>query len=268
MRKDIEYMPDEYKLKPFFHTGHQTYTRRWSKKEEEWLKYLLSKNYTRREIAESMGRSIQSIIDKRKKMRKKDKTYNEEHSQEKREINKKFLEEVKPVTVLDCYCGENNIYNEYELVTNDINRKINSDYHMDAHKLLCKLYSEDKTFDLIDLDPFGSAYDCFDLAIKMANKGLCITLGEMNLRRFAETEYVKYRYNINNLDDFNSDNLIKKIQIIGIRNKKDLRIFCKKDWNHISRVWFKISPMKRRGEEFYRKKTKKLESEKNLNEWM
>lgn len=118
MRKDIEYMPDEYKLKPFFHTGHQTYTRRWSKKEEEWLKYLLSKNYTRREIAESMGRSVQSIIDKRKKMRKKDKT------------------------------------------------------------------------------------------------------------------------------------------------------FCKKDWNHISRVWFKISPMKKRGEEFYRKKTKKVEFEKNLNEWM
>ena len=101
-----------------------------------------------------------------------------------------------------------------------------------------------KKYDLIDLDPFGSAYDCSDLAIKMARKGLYVTLGEMGHKRWKRLDYVKTRYGINNLDDFTSDNLIKKIQEIGIQNKKKLNVFACKDWQNISRVWFVIEPYK------------------------
>lgn len=97
---------------------------------------------------------------------------------------------------------------------------------------------------MIDLDPFGSAYDCFDLAIKMAKKGLCITLGEMGHKRWKRLDYVKDRYDITDLDDFTSLNLIKKIQEIGRYNKKNLIVFDYKDWQHISRVWFTIEPYK------------------------
>ena len=99
-------------------------------------------------------------------------------------------------------------------------------------------------YDMIDLDPFGSAYDCFDLAIKMAKKGLCITLGEMGHKRWKRLDFVKWRYGINSLDDFTSDIIIKKIQEIGIRNKKILKVFAKRDWQNISRVWFVIKPYK------------------------
>ena len=52
-------------------------------------------------------------------------------------------------------------------------------------------------FDLIDIDPFGSAYDCFDLSIKIAEKGLIITYGEMGHIRWKRLDYVNRIYNIN-----------------------------------------------------------------------
>ena len=115
---------------------------------------------------------------------------------------------------------------------------------MDALKCLCLLYSQNKKFDLIDLDPFGSAFDCFDLSIKMARKGLCVTLGEMGHRFWKRLDFVSKRYDIHELDDFTSDNLIKTIQCIGIQNKKQLIVYRKCDWHNISRVWFIIEPYK------------------------
>ena len=140
--------------------------------------------------------------------------------------------------------GGNLAYDGYNVVTNDINKDYDCNYNLDALKCLTKLYSENKKFDLIDLDPFGSAYDCFDLAIKMAKKGLCVTLGEMGHKRWKRLDYVRDRYNITNLNDFTSHNLIKKIQEIGRCNKKNLIVFDYKDWQHISRVWFIIEPYK------------------------
>ena len=117
-------------------------------------------------------------------------------------------------------------------------------YHLDALKLLCKLYCEGKTFDLIDLDPFGSAYDCFDLAIKMAKKGLVITLGELGHKRWKRLDYVERYYGITNLEDFTIDNLINHIQQLGMKNKKRLVVYEKKEWKNIGRVYFKIEPYK------------------------
>ena len=61
-------------------------------------------------------------------------------------------------------------------------------------------------FDLIDLDPFGSAYDCFDLAIKMAKKGLCITLGELGHKRWKRLDFVSSHYGIDNIDNLTLSN--------------------------------------------------------------
>ena len=115
---------------------------------------------------------------------------------------------------------------------------------MDSLRLLCKLYAESQKFDLIDLDPFGSAYDCFDLAIKMANKGLVITLGELGHKRWKRLDYVSPRYDINTLNDFTIQNLIAYIQKIGLRNKKELVVFDYREWRNIGRVWFKIEQCK------------------------
>ena len=101
-----------------------------------------------------------------------------------------------------------------------------------------------KEYDIIDLDPFGSAYDCFDLAIKMAKKGLIITFGELGHKRFKRLDFVRRYYGIETLEDFTTDNLIKHIIKIGERNKKILKPIYVKEWRNISRVYFRIENTK------------------------
>ena len=239
------HLKDEYKGEVLYkNIYHKSASRRWTEKEEQYLLYLLKKGYSVKEISEALNRTEVSVDMKRKRLRQQKGNYNPYHFLEKRDINEKFLEHIRPKSVLDLYCGKNTVYDNYNVTKNDINSSINSDYHMDALKCICKLYSMGKKYDLIDLDPFGSAYDCFDLAIKMANKGLCITLGEISQRRYKRLDYVSRYYDIYDLKEFNSDNLIKHIQKIGLRNRKQLKVFCKRDWNQISRVWFVLNDVK------------------------
>lgn len=245
IENDIPVMPKEYKGKTNVGGGYtDTNPRIWTDKELEWVKDLHSKGYSVREIAYSTGRTLTSVSIKLKRLSKKENLYNINHIDEKYAINKKFLEEINPKNVLDVFCGENKFYKDYNCITNDINKNIDCDYHLDALKLCCKLYIEENKFDLIDLDPYGSAYDCFDLAIKMAKKGLAITLGELGHKRWKRLDYVSRYYNINNFEDFTIENLIKHIQQIGLRNKKQLIVYDYKEWQNIGRVWFKIEPYK------------------------
>jgi len=69
------------------------------------------------------------------------------------------------VYAADCYYKKFNI-NKY--ITNDKDIKRDTDYHMDAFGFISKFYNN--KFDIVDLDPFGSAFDCFDLSIKIAQK--------------------------------------------------------------------------------------------------
>ena len=224
----------------------KTTPRRWTKSEEAYLLELKSNNVPLKDICKILDRSIASVQVKIKRLQKKDGTYNQKHIAEKNKINQEFVNYLNPSSVLDLYSGEgqNQAYSNCKVVSNDINPNFNCTYNLDALRCLCLLYSEKQKFDLIDLDPFGSAYDCFDLAIKMAKKGLSITLGEMGHKRWKRLDFVQNRYDIHSLKDFTSDNLIQTIQKIGIQNKKKLTIFKKCDWQNISRVWFIIEPYK------------------------
>ena len=107
-----------------------------------------------------------------KYVKKRDSTYNQLHITEKYDTNIKFIEMIKPKSVLALYCGVNNFYKGKvkNVTSNDKDKTITADYNMKADKCIAYLYSQNKKYDLIDLDPFGSAYDSFDLAIKMAKK--------------------------------------------------------------------------------------------------
>ena len=241
----VEKMPAEYRGKLLSQTDYTlTAPREWNDKELEWLKLMLDKGYSAKEIAYSMERSLTSVKIKIKRISKKENTYNAKHVLEKYSINEAFLEEIKPATVLDLYTGEKNFYKAYNVTTNDINEAIPADYHKDAFKLICELYVKDCSYDLIDLDPYGSSYDCFNLAIKMAKKGLCITLGELGHKRWKRLDFVSRYYGIDKLEDFTIDNLIKHIQRIGLQNKKSLIVYELREWQNIGRVWFKIEPIK------------------------
>ena len=241
----LEKMPTEYKGELQTKTEYTATTpRKWTAKELDWVKMMLANGYNANDIAYSIDRSLTSVKIKIKKLSKQNNTYNAKHVIEKYEINEAFLQEIKPTSVLDLYTGEKCFYKEYNATTNDINESIAADYHKDAFKLICELYAKDCSYDLIDLDPYGSAYDCYDLAIKMAKKGLCITLGELGHKRWKRLDFVSRYYGINNIADFTILNLIKHIQQIGLRNKKRLNVYKFKEWQNIGRVWFKIEPIK------------------------
>lgn len=243
--KEIPIIPSEYLGEHNKGCGYTITTpRKWTKEEIEWTKKLINEGFSNKEIAISLGRSEVSVSMKVKRLGKKQNTYNQKHVEEKYELNNMFLEEIKPQTILDLYCGVKSFYKGLNVTTNDISKEIEADYNEDAFKLICKLYYEGKKYDLVDLDPFGSAYDCFDIAIKMAKKGIVITLGELGHQRWKRLDFVGSHYDINNLEEFTIETLIKHIKKIGLRNKKNLIVWQYREWRNIGRVYFKIEPLK------------------------
>ena len=241
-------LPDEYKgqfIKNGGLTTHQP--RKWTEKEIEFAIDMKEKNFTIKEIAEALDRDLVQVQIKMKRISKNNNTYNFKHKEDKYFYNELFLNEIKPKSVLDLFSGAYSFYEDKveELYTNDINEKFNTYYNCKAEKLVCKLHFEGCKFDLIDIDPFGSAYDCFDISIKMAKKGLIITFGELGHLRFKRIDYVQRMYGINSMQDFTIENLIKEVQNIGIRNKKNLIPVHTRNWKNIARVYFKIEKLKK-----------------------
>lgn len=236
---EIIVMPDSFmgRNKPKTDCTHTT-PREWTDNEVDWVLRLSKEGFTARQIAHSTRRSVVSVATKLKRLKKFANTYNQTHLVEKYKINREFLDCVKPSSVLDLYCGRRDFYSAYPRVTNDIDKSIPADHHDDALRLLCKLYCDNRRFDLIDLDPFGSAYDCFDLALKMVNTGLAITFGEMGHQRWRRFDFVKDRYGIHSMDEFTVDKMIAEVLRIASTNKKSLEIFRVANWRNISRVWF------------------------------
>lgn len=221
-------------------------SRSWTPKEEDWAKYLREEGLSMIDIAKYLEREPISVSLKLKRLAKKDDIYNEVHREDKYEHNEKFYNEILPVTILDLYAGEKSYWEQFthKVIANDITPYKNNSYSEDALKLLGYLYYADERFDLIDLDPFGSAYDCFDLAIKMAKKGVIITFGEIGHKRFKRIDFVSRYYGITNFEDFTIENLIKEVVRIGHRNKKELIPTIVREYKNITRVYFKIEQYK------------------------
>ena len=62
--------------------------------------------------------------------------------------------------------------------------------------------------------------------------------------RWKRLDFVRNHYGINTIEELTSENIIKEVIRIGERNKKKLIPIVVKDYNLISRVWFKIEPFK------------------------
>ena len=217
----------------------------WTSKEEEQLWEGFNQGISVKNLAKKHNRTVPSVKMKIKRLKQKKGVYNEDHYVEKNNLNELFVEHIQPKSVLDLYSNKGTpAYNGLNVYRNDINKTFDVDSNEDALTCLCRLYSEGKKYDIIDLDPFGSAYDCFDLSIKMAKKGLCVTFGELGSKRFKRLDYVMYRYDFYSLEEFTLPNMIQYIQKIGLRNKKKLTIWDCKQWDQIGRVWFTITPVK------------------------
>lgn len=247
--RQVPTLPDEFRGEE-----HRpcTYTisapREWTKEEEEFVKGLKSSGYTIKEIADATGRTETSISIKFKRLGKGNERYNEPHRKEKYDANRSFYEKIRPRTILDAYCGTErwwlNNCPDCAVTSNDSNKDISATFNLPAEKLIAKLYAEDYSFDLVDLDPFGSAYDSFDLALRMAKKGIIVTFGEMGHKRWKRLDFVRRYYGIEDLSDFTTERLIQEFRKIGMRHKKDCAPIIIKEWPRISRVYFEIREIK------------------------
>ena len=239
-------MPDEYKGEFTTNGGYtKTTPRRWTSMEIAWVKNLMEDGFSVKDIAKSIGRSDVSTQIKIKRIGKSSGTYNVEHIDDKYQTNDLFIKHIQPKSVLDVYAGQKSVYDGIcDVTSNDKREDFHTTYHLDSLDCCCLMKYQGNKFDIVDLDPFGSAYDCFDLAIKMAQKGLVITFGELGHKRWKRLDYVSRYYNINSLEDFTLDALISHVQEIGFKNKKVLKVFAKREWRNIGRVWFEIEPYK------------------------
>lgn len=242
-------MPEEYKGKVTKPCGYtKSAPRDWTEEELNWIIQLKKDGWSIEQIAESVGRTAVSISVKLKRVGKKEYNYNADHVEQKYATNMQYLAYMLPENVLDLYAGihswwQNNT-DGIDIVTNDINPQSDAYYHEKAEMLIHKLYYEGYKFDVVDLDPFGSAYDCFDCAIKMAKRGIIITYGEMGHKRFKRLDYVRRYYGIESMEEFTIYRLIAETQKIASRSKKVLTPVQICNWSRISRVYYEIFDLK------------------------
>ena len=112
-----------------------------------------------------------------------------------------------------------------DVTTNDKNPEIKADYNEDAERLIYKLYYEKNIYDIVDIDPFGSLYECLELGVKMAKRGLCVTFGHLRLKQLRCLDFMRDRYGIETIDEMNVDSLIAYVIKVGRRNGKTLEVF-------------------------------------------
>lgn len=219
--------------------------KRWTEDEIQWLVASKESGMNVAEIAAELDRTPISVQVKLKRLSKTSDTYNAKHRELKYAANTSFIETLQPKSVLDLYAGHSWYADkELDLITNDLSADFDTDHHEDALKLLARLYIDNRKFDLIDLDPYGSAYECFDLAIRMAQKGIIISFGEFGHARWKRLDYVRDRYGINDLDEFEPAAFIKEAQRIGRLHKKELVMVDSLQYGNFLRVYFSINRYK------------------------
>lgn len=252
MKKNQEYkvplMPEEFKSGvKFFVKYNGTIATKWTEDEESWCWNLFTQGYKYSEIAYSIGREEQATRTKMKRLKKKYNIYNDKHRDDKYQTNDLYLEYMSSKytidNVLDVFCGYEMFYSKrgYNSTNNDINKEIQCEYNLSANKLLKLMIKENKKFSIVDLDSFGATITYLEDALKLAENGLVMTLGELGHRRWKRLDFISKHYsNINSIEDITVDNFIDEIIKIASLKGVNLKAIYSKDWTNIGRVWFEI----------------------------
>lgn len=235
-------MPDEFKGQSL--TGNEyttTKPREWTDQELAWCLEHFQNGVSAARLAEATGRSLTSVKMKLKKFSKKADDYNTADRDKKYAANELFRQLIAPGSVLDVYAGNSWWTGQADqVVTNDKDERFDTDYHLQARHLVMSMELAGAKFDVVDLDPYGSAYECFDSAIAIAQKGLVVSFGEWGHRRFKRLDFVRDRYGMASIDDFSIENLIAEVQRIGRTHKKYLEPVDVLKYRHFLRVYFTI----------------------------
>jgi len=223
----------------------KTVPREWTENEIEWCQSRRDEGWSYSDIAKATDRSETSVQIKLKRLSKLNDSYNTKHRNAKYAANAAFALHVSPKSVLDVYAGESWWSSAgYNCVTNDKDLKFDTDYHEDAFRLLARLYVEGKRYSVIDLDPYGSAYECFDYAARMAQEGLVVSFGEWGHRRWKRLDYVRHRYRIETMSDFRVESLVSEVQRICAMHKKIATVYSAVQYGEFLRVYFTLQVFK------------------------
>lgn len=239
--------PDPTRLgKPRKNGGYTLTTpREWNAYETDYLTRRLGEGASAATIAVELGRSATSVAIKAKRLGKHNAhAYNRGHALEKYIANGAFAEILPDArTVLDLYCGVDSYWRSrgFDAVTNDKDTRIEADYHERADVLACRLFAEGRRFDIVDLDPFGSAFEALVPALRIARMGLIVTLGEMGHRRWKRLDFVRRVYGIKRMEDFTSLRIAQEIERIGAAYKVSLSLVALEDYPNISRAYFLVA---------------------------
>tara|TARA_Y100001963_G_C6759718_1_gene438822 strand:- start:994 stop:1752 length:759 start_codon:yes stop_codon:yes gene_type:complete len=215
----------------------------WTSEEIDDLLLKKKLGYTFKEIGKILNRTHYSCNRKYYKLMKKAKTYNKKHKEKKYQHNKNFIKQIEAKNILDVYSGGVSWWEKnstLDVLSNDLYED-GADYKKEAIEFIFE--NRKKKFDIVDLDPFGSAFDCFDFAIQIAQKGLIITFGEIVGRRFNRKDFVEYRYNIKYIDDFNYKFLSKYIEERAKIYRKKLTPIIVAEMTNILRIYYKIDDL-------------------------
>ena len=177
---------------------------------------------------------------------------NEKTNKLKYSTNERFLSSLEDIhTVLDAFCGKTSWWKtnnpDLQVTTNDLNEKVEADYHQPARYLLNKFVETGQRFDIIDLDTFNNALEEFIEAIMIAEKGIIITFGDRRAYKNhrARKKGIKNLENkIKNkflLDEYDEDLIISRLQNIAWKlTDKKIVVQEKYSTSGIWRVYFKI----------------------------
>lgn len=217
--------------------------RLWTKEEDEFL--LDMKKYGIRVvvISKALLRTVASTNNRYRYLSLINNTYNEGHREDKYKSNEEFCKVLGNVdSILDAYSGVSSYWKRHLessgafVITNDINENINAAFHVPAKTLVKRFKKLGARFDIVDLDPFGSAYECFDDAIEICKKGLIMTFGDkIGVRSNKNLPLERY-----NCSKYDEEKIIRYFVSRAEKKGVNLTKVIHKHWKHTWRVYFKI----------------------------
>jgi len=216
--------------------------RRWTDAELTWALKQRVDGLSISEIAVALERTDVSVFVKLKRHSKSADTYNKKFREMKYQANLTYGLLVNPKSVLDVYAGQSWWKAAgYQTISNDIDEKFDTDANLSALDLLCRAQLTKQKFDVVDLDPYGSAYECFQLAFNVARKGIVISFGEWGHKRWKRTDFVAPRYGIHAIQDFSHEPFIAEAKRIARVHKKTADVVDVLQYSNFLRVYFTLT---------------------------
>jgi tRNA G26 N,N-dimethylase Trm1 len=151
---------------------------------------------------------------------------------------------------VDAFAGMNKKYatmKDVKVITNDIDQKCPTEYHLPADRFLSQMYADARNVDLVDLDPYGSCWDCLPLAIKLARKGLIISYGDFSNWRYKRWEIIQYQVGCipKDIDQYRGLLIGVTIQMaMSYAKKKLVPVYAFSPNKYFTRIYYQVQPGK------------------------